>query len=117
MKKIMVIAICLCMVVLHCSCSQEPQGIGETGISHEEFNQLSFDMSYYTACEIIGGEGELIAKEEYDEDDRTKYVSTYRFDGEAGGYAELEFTVYGYKDILKIDFGDYLTGKRQFDLK
>lgn len=115
MKRFLYIIIALVLSIgILSSCNS---GVGANGISLDEFNQLSLDMSYYKVCKLIGGEGELISKDEIEEEDRTRYVSTYRFEGETGGYAEIEFTVYGYKDILKLDLGDYLTGKRQFDLK
>ena len=115
MKRFMCIIVALVLSIgILSSCNG---GVGATGISLDEFNRLSLEMSYYKACKLIGGEGNLISKDEYEEKDRTRCVSTYRFEGEIGGYAELEFTVYGYKDIFKLDLGDYLTGKRQFDLK
>ena len=119
MKKAVIIAsLFVAFTMLLCSCAQESKGIGQTGISAEEFDQFSLGvMNYSEACSIIGGEGELISKTETAEDNRTRYVSVYRFEGEKSGYAELEFTVYGYKDVFEIDMNEYLTGKKQYDLK
>ena len=120
MKRIALIFIVILLAtVVLCSCSSESQstGIGASGISLEEFNQLSLNISYYTACEIIGGEGKLISKTQSDEPDYIRYTSVYRFDGEKRGYAEIEFTHYGYKDIFDVDIKDYLTAKTQYDLE
>ena len=118
MKRFVLFAVILvCISSLLCACGQSSQGIGEAGISLDEFNQLSLNMSYYRVCEIIGGKGELISESEIDESDRTVYVSTYRFEGENAGYAELEITVYGYKDLAKLDLKDYLTGKTNYNLE
>ena len=118
MKKALSIAVVFLLIVSTlCSCSQKSTGIGPNGISAEEFDQLWMDMSYYRACEIIGGEGELISETQSDEPEYIRYTLVYRFEGEKGGYAEIEFTHYGYKDIFEIDLKDYLTSKTQYDLE
>lgn len=120
MKRIVLSLIVVLLIsAILCSCTSKSQntGAGASGISLEEFNQLSMNMSYNTACEIIGGKGTLISETQSDEPDYIQYTLVYRFDGEINGYAEIEFTHYGYKDILDVDIKDYLTAKTQYDLE
>ena len=123
MKRFLIAIIIIILVTtILCSCSssssEETSGVGPSGISLDEFNQLSLgELRYDKACSIIGGKGELKSKTEYEEENRTRYVSIYRFEGEKSGYAELEFTVYGYKDLFDVDMNQYLTSKNQFNLK
>lgn len=118
MKRIISIAIILIvMATVLCSCGQQPQGIGEAGISLEEFNKLSLNMTYDKVCDIVGGEGQVVSETKSDEEEYIKYTKVYRFDGETIGYAELEFTLYSYKELFKTDFGRYLTSKSQHELR
>ena len=116
MKRIIVFAVSLILMTSFlCSCGQGSKGIGETGISLEEYNQLHLNMTYNKVLEIIGGKGQEISESKSEEEAYIKYTHVYRFDGETGGYAELEFTIYSYYD--KIDLNEYLTGKKQFNLE
>lgn len=116
MKRIVAFTILFAFgIVLLSACSGGSQGIGETGISLEEYNQLHLNMTYNKALEIIGGKGQEISESKSNEEEYIKYTHVYRFEGETGGYAELEFTIYSYYD--KIDFNEYLTSKTQYNLE
>lgn len=93
MKRIISLAIILIvMATMLCSCGQQSKGIGEAGISLEEFDQLRMSMEYKKVNDLIGGKGELISESKDEDDDYITHVSVYRYEGEIGGYAELEFT-------------------------
>lgn len=118
MKRIISIAIILIvMATVLCSCGQQPKGIGEAGISLEEFNKLSLNMTYDKVCDIIGSKGQIVSESKYDEEEYIRFTTVYRFEGEINGYAELEFTLYSYKELFKTDFNRYLTSKQQHELQ
>ena len=121
MKKTLSIVIVIIIVLISlflCSCSEKPQGIGEAGISNEEFEQLSLGMTHDTVDEIIGGSGELISETENDDDNYYVTVFLYRYEGEQSGYAELEFTLKTHKGYTLHDFQTFsLTSKKKYDLQ
>jgi len=116
-KRIIIIALCLAFPFFTmCSC-KDSSGIGAEGISLEEFNQIQNDMRLVDVKELIGGEGTEISEKKETTDEYYKYTYLYRFEGEKTGYAEIEFTMYSYKDILKLDIsGPRVSGKTQHDL-
>ena len=111
------------VIVLLSSCSGGSQGIGETGISAEEFDSLRLGMSKEKVNEIIGGIGEKISESKDEDDNYYTYVSLYRYEGETGGYAELEFTQKVTKDIYQAIGGHSgsldvtLSAKTKYDLQ
>ena len=118
MKQILSIALMIMVFAATlCACGQQSNGIGETGISLEEFNRISLNMTYEKVCDIIGGKGQIISETQSDEEEYIRFTKIYRVEGETSGYAELEFTLYSYKELFKIDFDQYLTSKTQHDLQ
>ncbi len=115
MKRIIVtILLSAFFVPTLCSCSP---GIGEEGISLDEFKSIEMGMRLSDVKELIGGNGTQISEKEESTDEYYKYTYLYRFDGEKSGYAEIEFTMYSYKDVLKMDLsGPKVSGKQQFEL-
>lgn len=124
MKRIISIAIILIvMATVLCSCGQQPQGIGEAGICLEEFEQLSMGTEYKKVNDLIGGKGELISESKDEDDDYITHVSVYRYEGESGGYAELEFTqkvsknIYDHLSSSDESLRVRLTSKTKYDLQ
>ena len=112
----------ICIVSFLSACSGNSQGIGETGISSDEFSRLSLGMKYDTVNDIVGGKGELISESKNEEEDYIYYISVYRYEGESGGYAELEFTHKVAKGILQLRPNDdswsvRLSSKTKYDLQ
>lgn len=124
MKRIVVSVIVLALTVsLLCACGQSSQGIGETGISADEFDSLYLGMEKDKVNETIGGTGELISESKDEDDDYIIHKHLYRYEGEIGGYAELEFTQKVSKDIYQhlSPYDDSLSvrlsSKTKYDLK
>lgn len=121
MKRIVAFIILLTFAIaLLTACSGGSQGIGETGISAEEFDNLRLGMTNQKVYEIIGGYGELISETKDEDDNYYIYKRLYRYEGESGGYAELEFTHKVAKDYFhSLDnmFSSTLSSKTKYDLK
>ncbi len=118
------IGIALCTVYLismMCSCSSSSSGIGKTGISLEEFNNISIGMDIDKVKETIGGSGTLISEQTRDTEEYIEYTTVYKYDGEQSGYAEITYVLKSYKDIgelLTKGMSRYeVTGKTQYDLQ
>ena len=108
------------VIVLLSSCSGDSHGIGEIGISAEEFDSLRLGMTDQKVYEIIGGYGESISETKYEDDNYYVYKRLYRYEGESGGYAELEFTHKVAKDYFhSLDnmLSSTLSSKTKYDLK
>lgn len=120
-KRFLAVAVCiaaLSAIAGGCSTGVENTGIGETGISLEEFENIHSGMTLDKVRSIVGGEGILVSESKEEDETGFMHTYTYKFDGETGGYAEFEFSKYNSKDILKMSFDDpELTQKTQFDLK
>ena len=119
MKRFLAVSlVIICIVSFFSACSGSSQGIGEAGISTEEFDSLRLGMSHDEVDSIIGGEGELVSESEEDDDEYLITVFLYRYEGENGGYAELEFTLKTHKGYTPYNFQSYsLTGKTKYNLK
>lgn len=63
-------------------------GIGEKGISKEEYEQISRGMSQYGVEDIIGGGGEKVSEKE----ENHVYTYTYKYQGEKSGYALITYS-------------------------
>ena len=111
---ISVILVVFMLFIGLCGCGQS--GIGETGISLEEFNEIKIGMSLTAVDDIIGGEGEQISETDNSTDDYYEHVIVYKFYGETSGYAELEFTTHKDSNSLSFDKIVELTSKTQYDL-
>ena len=83
MKKLFVSLFCIGMIFLT-ACSK---GIGEEGISKEEFGKLRVGMPMSDAVDLIGGYGEQIAESK----DERYLTFTYKYQGEKGGYAIIVY--------------------------
>ena len=86
-------------------------GIGEEGISKNEFEQIKRGMSQFEVDEIVGGYGEKIAEKEEDH----VYSFTYKYQGEKKGYAIITFTA-DYSDGLSYQTPE-VTAMEQHDLR
>lgn len=119
MKRMVAFMILLTFViVLLSSCSGGSQGIGEIGISAEEYDSLRLGMTKEKVTEIVGGEGGLISESKEDNDEYLITVFLYRYKGEISGYADLEFTLKTHKGYTTYNFQTFsLTGKTKYDLK
>lgn len=123
MKRTLVFAVSLILMTFFlCSCGQSSKGIGETGISAEEFNQLITGMSQEKVNSIIGGKGDLISESKDEDENYLYYNKVYRYEGETSGYAELEFTHKVGKGILQLGPNDdswsvRLSSKTQYNLR
>lgn len=121
MKRVIAFTILISLLITFLSaCSGGSQGIGETGISAEEFSQLMTGMSQEKVNSIIGGKGDLISESKDEDENYYIYKRLYRYDGETGGYAELEFTQKVNKDFLaggSENLKVRLTAKTKYDLK
>ena len=119
MKRIISIAIILIVTAtVLCSCGQQPKGIGEAGISAEEFDSLHLGMSKDRVIDIIGGKGDLISESKDEDDDYLYTVLVYRFNGEISGYADIEFTIKTHKGYITNNFQTFsLTQKTKYDLQ
>lgn len=116
-KKITIIICSLFSFATLCSCSS---GVGEQGISLEEFNQIYVGMRKEKVEEIIGGSGQLISEKENETEKYIEHIHVYKYEGEKSGYAEIQFNLKSYKglEILTKGVGNYeLTEKTQYDLK
>ena len=102
MKKIIIFTLLMVLLLSAlCACSQNSQGIGETGISAEEFDSLYLGMAKDRVNETIGGTGELISESKDEDNNYIVHKRIYRYEGESGGYAELEFTHRVAKDVAE----------------
>lgn len=121
MKRTLVFAVSLILMTFFlCSCGQSSKGIGETGISADEFSQLLTGMSQEKVNSIIGGKGDLISESKDEDDNYLYYNKVYRYEGETGGYAELSFTHKVPKGLYRggsDDFMVILNSKSKYDLK
>lgn len=109
MKKIYGIILIVSALVLFMTGCGSSSGIGEKGISKEEFSQIKTGMSNYKVSEIIGGDGEKTSESK--EGKVTTYI--YTFKGEKGGNAEITFK----QDLSGIDPNLYVTGTKNNELK
>lgn len=116
MKKVLSILLTMGMIFMFVSCNTS--GIGETGISLDEYNRLKTGMSLSDVKSIIGGDGEIISDEDKSTDDYYEHIYIYKFLGEASGYAEIEFKIHFDNDEFMnvFDTGE-LSKKTQFNLK
>ena len=124
MKRMVSFIILVSLVITFLSgCSGSSQGIGETGISAEEFDSLRLGMLKEKVNEIVDGSGELISESKDEYEDYIVYKRLYKYDGETIGYAELEFTQKVTKDIYQAIGGHSgsldvtLSSKTKYDLK
>ena len=121
MKRLFIIVLALVLLIMVLSsCSSESKGIGETGISSDEFSELSTGMTKEKVDSIIGGEGDMISESEDEDDNYLYFKRLYRYNGEVSGYAELEFTHYVPKGLYRggsKDFKELLTSKAKNDLQ
>lgn len=116
MKKILSFLVTMGMTFILVSCNTT--GIGETGISLDEYNRLKTGMSLSEVKSIIGGDGEIISDEDKSTDNYYEHIYIYKFLGETSGYAEIEFKIHFDSDefINALDTGE-LSKKTQFNLK
>ena len=124
MKRILSIVILLIILsAVLCSCGQQSTGVGPMGISLDEFERLSLGMTDDTVDSIVGGKGTLISESKEETDDYNIFVRRYRYEGETGGYAELEFTQKATKNIYDMiggqsnSFRSVLSSKTKYELK
>ena len=121
MKKVVLISAVILLIVLSlCSCVSKTEGVGFTGISAEEYDQLWLDMTYEKVNDIIGGTGEIVSESKSENDEYYIYVTLYKYKGEKSGYAELEFTQKVAKGLFKggsEDFKRRLSSKTRYDLE
>jgi hypothetical protein len=118
MRKVILSAVLSALLLLCVGLSGcDDKGVGETGISLSEFNNISIGMNLTEVNDIIGGEGEKISEIDNSTDDYYEYIEVYKYYGETGGYAELEFT--SHKDHNSFSFEKLLdlTSKTQYDLE
>lgn len=118
-RKMLCVILCAVVLTILCSCSSS-SGIGEKGISLEEFNKLWTGMEVDSVEDIVGGSGTIVSESEKDTEKYIEHTRVYKFEGEKSGYAELEFVLKSYKglEVLTKGVGNYeLTSKTQHDLK
>lgn len=109
MKKIIRIMIITCISALCLTGCGGSSGIGETGISKDEYSQIKSGMSNYEVNDIIGGAGEKTSESK--DGKINTYVFTFK--GEKGGTAEITFK----QDLSGIDPNLYVTGMKNNNLK
>lgn len=113
MKKVLCF-ILLSFLLLCTACGKKSD---PTGISVDEFDKIKMEMDLEEVQDIVGGDGEKISESKEEKEEYYEHRAVYRFAGENNGYADIEFVLKAYKDVLKMNFDGYLvTSKNQKDL-
>lgn len=120
---IIILLVILIIIVFKNFNDRKTIGVGEAGISVEEFNQITNGMSNFEVNDIIDPNSLLDDDETYNKcvqeisntENNHIYSYTMRYQGENAGYAEITFTAdYSNGDIFVMPT---VSGKINYNLK
>lgn len=110
-----IIIICIFIILTMCITNTK-KGVGENGISKEEFEAIELGMSQNSVIKIISPNNLETVNEEIEKSSNNSvYIYKYKYFGEKSGYAIITFKAdYSKGDLFVLP---EVTQKEQFNLK
>lgn len=113
---IVFVILCIITIGIFAYIKNSDSGVGENGISKEEFEKIELGMSQSSVIKIISPENfETIEEELEKKEENHIYKYVYKYYGENGGYAIITYEAdYSNGDLFVLP---EVVKKEQFDLK